>query len=262
MRVPVLCYHRIETPPAGFEKDSNFVTPSRFAEHIGLLASFGFTGVTVRDIARWQRGEMQLPERPVAITFDDAYTSVTDHAIPLLNARAWKSSVFVVTSQIGGTNAWDVAAPPASLMCADVLRALNTAGHEIGSHTHQHRRIKGLETRTALDELIASHDALRSLIGADIHSFAFPYGSHDAITLEMVRAAGYQASVTLKRWANTRHGNPFRIGRISVGGQLPAWQLAMKLMKMMLTPEVSRMRKPRTHELAMLRDARAASTGT
>ena len=236
MRVPVLCYHRVETPPPGFEHDSNFVTPAAFAEHLAALAAFGFSGVTVGDIAAWQRGERTLPTRPVAISFDDAYVSVLEHAIPLLDARRWPCTIFVVTSQIGGTNAWDSGAPRATLMNAVTLRALAATGHEIGSHSAGHRRIRGLSVADARAELSTSRASLASTLGTTVESFAFPYGSHDRQSLAQVHDAGYRAAVTLKRWANGRAANPLRLGRMSVGGPVPAWQLGLKLAKLFVTP--------------------------
>jgi peptidoglycan/xylan/chitin deacetylase (PgdA/CDA1 family) len=236
VRVPVLCYHRVEVPPDGAVYDGNFVEPTLFASHMHMLASLGCAGVTVGALARWQRGEQSLPPRAVAITFDDAYQSVHDFALPILASHGWYGSVYVVSSQLGGTNAWDTGAPRAALMDTPTLRAMAAAGHEIGSHSRRHRRIRGLDDATARDELRGSREELEAALGAPVESFAFPYGSHDAQALANVRAAGYRSSVTLKRWANGRRTNPLRLGRVGVGGPLPAWQLRLKLFKAMLTP--------------------------
>ena len=236
MRVPVLCYHRIEVPPPGAEDDSNFVTPVRFAEHLRTLKSFGYSAVTVRDIARWQQGAAPLPPRSIAITFDDAYESVLRHAIPVLEAYSWPCTIYVVSSQLGGTNLWDDTAPRTQLLNAGALTALAHAGHEIGSHSRTHRRIRGLDDATARDELRISRASLESAVGAPIDSFAFPYGSHDARSMQQVRDAGYGSACTLKRWANGRRTNPMRLGRMSVGGPLSVQMLAMKLLKVHLTP--------------------------
>ncbi len=236
MRIPVLCYHRIEAPPSGAETDLNFVTPNRFAEHMDMLAASGCTGVTIGDIARWQRGEIALPARSVALTFDDAYASVATHALPVLQQHGWPLTVYVVSSQVGGTNAWDVGAPRASLLDAHALRSLIAKGHEVGSHSRHHVRIRGLDDQTATDELRGSRQDLEALLGAQVDSFALPYGSHDARTGRQLHAAGYRTACTLKRWANGRHGNPLRLGRMSVGGSLATWLLQLKLLKLMLTP--------------------------
>lgn len=236
MRVPVLCYHRVEVPPRGAEYDTNFVTPSQFASHLRALANFGCHAVTISDITRWQRGTHTLPARAVAITFDDAYESVRDCAVPLLDSHGWPATIFVVSSQLGGSNSWDVDAPRAQLLDADALGALARAGHEIGSHSRNHQRIRGLDETSARDELAGSRATLEQKIGAPILSFAFPYGSHDRLALERVREAGYSSACTLKRWANGRHANPYRVGRMTVGGPVSTRVLTAKMFKLLLTP--------------------------
>ena len=237
-RIPMLCYHRIEAPPTDTPDDQNFVTPERFAQHVSMLARLGFTGVTVRDIVHWQRGETTLPARPIAITFDDAYDSVVRHALPTLTARDWRCTVFAVTTCVGKSNVWDPGAPRATLLDVAALRALHDAGHEIGSHSRRHRRITTLSAAEAADELAGSRRELEAMMGVPVTSFAFPYGTHDRITLDRVREAGYLAACTLKRWGNGRRTNPLRFGRMSVGGTLGSWQLAAKLLKMLATPSL------------------------
>ena len=232
----MLCYHRIEQAPVDRPLDQNFVSPERFASHLALLAQWGFTGVTVRDVTQWQRGERELPARPVAITFDDAYDSVVHNAIPLLTARHWTCTVFAVSSCVGGTNTWDVHAPRATLLDATALRALHNTGHEIGSHSRHHKRITTLSATDASDELLGSRHDLEQQLGMPITSFAFPYGTHNPLTLARVRDAGFHAACTLKRYGNPRNGNPLRMGRMSVGGPLSDAQLTYKLLKLMLTP--------------------------
>jgi peptidoglycan/xylan/chitin deacetylase (PgdA/CDA1 family) len=232
----VLCYHRVEDPPRGHDADTNFVTPARFAAHLAALGAAGFSGVTIRDVLAWQRGERTLPPKPIAITFDDAYESVRRHAIPLLDGAQWPCTIYVVTGELGGTNRWDSAAPPATLLDGAALRALADAGHDVGSHTQTHVRVRGLDRATALAELRTSREQLQAVLGAPVTSLAFPYGSHDARALDAVREAGYTGAVTLKRWWNGRGTNPLRLGRIGVGGPLSAAQLRAKLLKARLTP--------------------------
>jgi peptidoglycan/xylan/chitin deacetylase (PgdA/CDA1 family) len=236
VRVPIFCYHRIEVPPTRAPADTNFVTPDAFRAQLRLLASLGCTGVTVSAIARWQRGEQPLPPRAIAITFDDAYSSVADAAIPMLAEYGWLSTIYVVSSELGGTNRWDPNASPASLLDVAALRALASRGHEIGSHTRNHVRIRGLNVALATDELTASRNELEQTLSQPVTSFAFPYGSHDNTSLAQVRDAGYRSACTLKRWANPQRGNAFRLGRMSVGGPLTSWQFGLKLAKLYATP--------------------------
>lgn len=235
-RVPILCYHRIEQPPAGAEHDRNFTSPARFAEQLRRLSDVGCTGVTISALLRWQRGEGTLPPRAVAITFDDAYASVVDEAFPILARHRWPSTIYAVSAHLGGTNSWDPEAPRATLLDATALRDARADGHEVGSHTRHHRRVRGVAAGEAGEQLAGSRRDLEDALGAPCESVAFPYGSHDRATLAAVAAAGYRGACTLKRWGNGRRTNPLRLGRMGVGGPLPSWLFTAKLSKLLLTP--------------------------
>jgi peptidoglycan/xylan/chitin deacetylase (PgdA/CDA1 family) len=235
-RVPILCYHRIEAPPASRVGDQSFVTPELFERHVAALARLGYTGVSVADVVRWQRGEGRLPARAIAFTFDDGYESVLTHAVPTLRRRGWSGSVFVVSREVGGTNAWDPNAPPARMLDEAGLRTLVAEGFEIGSHTRHHKRVTTLGEAEVEPELAGSRRDLEDLVGRRVESFAFPYGTHNTAALYRVAATGYRAAVTLKRWANGRSTNPLRLGRASIGGRVSPTLLLAKVAKMYLTP--------------------------
>jgi peptidoglycan/xylan/chitin deacetylase (PgdA/CDA1 family) len=236
VRVPILCYHRVETPPAGAAHDTNFVTPALFGAHLAALAALGFEGVTVAQLLRWQRGETTLPPRPVVITFDDAYASIEAYAFPLLAARGWPATIFAISAFLGRSNTWDPQAPPSALLDATALRDALRVGHDVGAHSRHHRRLRGLDATASHEELAVAKTELEQALGTPCDSLAFPYGSHDRATLAAVQRAGYRGACTLKRWTNGRRTNPLRLGRMSVGGTLSPWMLMAKLGKMFLTP--------------------------
>src|SRR5207244_4205263 len=62
---------------------------------------------TLSQVAAWAAGRAALPPRCVALTFDDAYACVFEHAAPVLRGLGWPATVFVVTGRIGGWNEWD-----------------------------------------------------------------------------------------------------------------------------------------------------------
>lgn len=223
-------------PPRGREHDTNFVTPALFGAHLEALARLGCTGVTVRDLLAWQRGERALPPRAVVITFDDGYQSVASEALPRLEALGWGATLFLVAGCLGATNAWDTAAPVARLLEPAAVRALASDRVEIGAHTMTHRRVPDLTADDLRVELVEAKQRLESVVGAPLTSFAFPYGTHRAPSLRAVREAGYAGAVTLKRWGNGRGTDPYRLGRLSVGGDVPPWLLVAKLVKLLCTP--------------------------
>lgn len=238
MWIPALCYHRIEVPPHVARDDTNFVTPDMFAGQLDWMKRLGYTGVTIGQVLAWQRGVASLPTRPIAITFDDAYDSVVSQALPRLSALGWPCTVYAVSAYLGDRNRWDPSAPPARLLDAAALRAMLQAGHDVGAHTRHHRRVRGLDGDTAREELAGCREDLEQSLGAACTSFAFPYGSHDRLTVQRVRDAGYAGAVTLKRRTIRKGGDPFRLGRMSVGGPLSHALFALKLAKLQFTPSV------------------------
>lgn len=239
MRVPMLCYHRIEEPPPHASGDTNFVRPAHFAAHLSALARLGFHGVTVHDVLSWKAGRSTLPPHPIAITFDDAYESVVTTALPLMGVYRWQATVYAISGYLGERNTWDPGAPPARQLDAAALRTILADGHDVGSHTRHHQRVRGLNGVQLQEELASSKDDLEQQLGTACTSVAFPFGTHDRTVLDATQDAGYLGACTLKRWANGRRTNAFRLGRMSVGGPLPPWLLLAKLGKLMLTPSAN-----------------------
>ena len=65
LRVPILMYHYISTPPAGadiYRKDLS-VTPERFAEHLRYLPDAGYTAITLDDLLYALAQGRPLPAR-------------------------------------------------------------------------------------------------------------------------------------------------------------------------------------------------------
>ena len=55
------------------------------------------------------------------------------------------------------------------------IRRIHAAGHEIGSHSHRHEWLPGLDRRALRETLQASKDALEQCIGAPVTTFVPPW---------------------------------------------------------------------------------------
>lgn len=141
------------------------------------------------------RGTLPGGKPNVAITFDDAYVSVAEHALPELLARGFHSTIFVPVGALGRRPTWPV--EPGSLdadetvMSADQLTPLRSTLVTLGSHTNTHPRLSQIDARLAQEEIEDSRLKLQDLTARQVRLLAFPYGDHDASTIELCRAAGY-----------------------------------------------------------------------
>jgi peptidoglycan/xylan/chitin deacetylase (PgdA/CDA1 family)/glycosyltransferase involved in cell wall biosynthesis len=193
--IPVLMYHRVLPDSAERPSHGIWVTGSMFARQLASLHRRGFEAITFLDYALFLQGKKPLPRRPIILTFDDGYGDNYDVAFPLLQKWGFKAVVYVVTDRERRTNFWDKEEPPASLLTPSQLMELHRSGMEIGSHTVTHARLTEVSADFARNELINSKKNLEEMLGAEVPSFAYPYGSLDARVKEMVEEAGYKFAV-------------------------------------------------------------------
>jgi len=124
MKLTILMYHKIDELPNGVRHPGNYVRPAEFERQMDALLAWGYR--TIR-FEQWiddrdSRSATALPEKPLIVTFDDGYTCFDTHAWPALRARGMNATVFLVSGQIGGTNAWEsdeIALPMFRLIAGD-----------------------------------------------------------------------------------------------------------------------------------------------
>ena len=131
-------------------------------------------------------GPAQARTTVVSLTFDDGRASQFQTR-QMLAAHGMRATFFVNSGQIG-------TAPSSSHMRLDQLRALRAAGHEIGGHSFEHRRLTDLSAAEAYRQVCSDRVVLESLGLGPVVSFAYPYGADDATTRAIVRACGYRAA--------------------------------------------------------------------
>jgi peptidoglycan/xylan/chitin deacetylase (PgdA/CDA1 family) len=213
------------------------VEPGLLREHLDCLLGIGAVLLTVGEVAARLR-EGRLPERAVALTFDDAFASVVEQAAPLLAERDIRATVFAVAARLGTTNAWSTQpsrVPRRRLAGAEDLRQLSEAGWEIGSHGWEHLPLSEVDDRLARRELVDSRTELEQRLGAPVTSFAAPYGTapvgYTRALLERTYAAACSGGIGLAvhgtdPWALPRVDvhylrRPELLRRVALGGLRP-----------------------------------------
>jgi peptidoglycan/xylan/chitin deacetylase (PgdA/CDA1 family) len=189
-RLAVLLYHNVGPLIPGTNRWLT-VSPERFARHVRWLAKHGYTGISARQWLDHLRGQGELPRKPVLFSFDDGYQSLSEHAFPVLREHGFSAVVFIVTSLIGKTNAWDEAKGDSSmrLLGADELRTWAGQGIEFGAHSRTHADLRTLRGPALRAEVAGSRADLEQVLGREVCSFAYPYGFYD----DEVRAAVAEA---------------------------------------------------------------------
>lgn len=189
-RLPVLLYHHVGPQRPGTPPDLT-VSPQKFAQQVQWLARRGYQGIRPADWLRWYREGKGLPDKPVLLTLDDGYADLVDYALPILRRYGFGAAVYIVTGQLGGTNAWDEAKGSGThrLMTAEQIRYWATQGIEFGAHSRTHADLTSLTSGELREEVLGSGSDLADLLGSRVVSFAYPYGFHNRAVDNCVRGA-------------------------------------------------------------------------
>lgn len=231
----ILMYHQVgEFTPMRTHR-ANYCDRHRFAAQMALLARLGYRVIDLDTALAGLRGERDLPERAVVLTFDDGYQNFLEHALPVLQRHGFSATVYAISGWLGQRAEWfakDPGRPIPHLMDGATLRALRAEGITIGSHTANHVRLAEVDAATRRRELSASKAALEDVLGAPVEHLCYPFGSFESDTITAAAECGYRSATTCLRGAATPEDHPLVLPRkaISFGDNLLGfwWKLAMK----------------------------------
>ncbi|HEX3993555.1 MAG TPA: polysaccharide deacetylase family protein [Acetobacteraceae bacterium] len=200
-RLVILYYHDI---PA--------VSRARFARQMDKL----MRRATVV-AADWRGGPIK--GRVCAITFDDAFVSVIDNALPELAKRQLPSTIFVPVGALGGPPGWAMEAncAPGEIVADEhLIRSLPSSLVTLGAHTMTHPVLSRLPRATARAEIEQSRTLLSAMTGQDVRLMSFPYGDYDQEVVAMCETAGYDLVYGIVPTTVDPQDSAFIRGRVAV----------------------------------------------
>jgi peptidoglycan/xylan/chitin deacetylase (PgdA/CDA1 family) len=131
-----------------------------------------------------------------AVTFDDAYQSALQNAVPILRAKNIPATIFVPTGYMGKSPAWiknqnhhDASETVASEV---QLKALPADLITIGTHTISHIRLTNVDESLAWKEIFESKNTLEKLLNKKVTLFAAPFATLDKKLSNLFIQAGYK----------------------------------------------------------------------
>ena len=215
-RITVIAYHAIGDCDATDDRDLLFLSPATFEAQMGYLARHRQV-VSLEDAAS---GSVPAGKPAVAITFDDGYRVLVDHALPVLERHGFPATVFVPTGHLGDRNRWDPPSRcPLEIMSAEDLRDAEARGLLVESHGHQHISLADASFETARDDLAHSIDVLRELIGRTPRFLAYPFSEGSLEAQRAAESLGFVAGFNI----SGRDGGPFARARVAIARLDPHW---------------------------------------
>jgi len=252
----ILCYHNVvastDSDPA--DKLGLHMPLPTFERQMRWLAG-AYDVVPLKELVdRSSRGASL--RGAAAVTFDDAYGGVFDHAWPLLRALGIPATAFVVADAPGRDEGfwwddpdvlraysptqrqrWLTAFRGDGRRIVDALAAARRpwppprwrrpaawhpiaeaarSGLDLGVHSATHRSLPALEERDLQCEVVQSREVIQSRTGVTPEFFAYPYGLWNDRVRRAVRAAGYRAAFTLEDGHHTATADRWALPRVNV----------------------------------------------
>ena len=200
---PVLCYHKVERRQ---ELGVTRISPRRFAKQIERLARAGWKTLGLSEVIACAIGQRVAAPNELAITFDDGYRGLREHAFPVLEGHGFRATCFVVTDYAGKLNRWDVAYGGrrfAHLAWRDMV-AWQGRGMEFASHTATHRRLTRVSDLEVFVELDRSRRSIASALDVESRAVSYPFGAVGEREERLAREAGYAAGFSVARgWSGS-----------------------------------------------------------
>jgi len=209
----VLFYHRVSD-----DRDPLAIAPRRFEAQMQVLRDEGYRVVDVVEAGRLLSGREPL-ERVVALSFDDGYRDVAEHALPVLERHGFGATVFVATGVIDGTArfTWYDRQPPV-LGWSDIAALDGSSAFSFEAHTVTHPNLTALPAADAEREIADSRSALEDRLGRAVAGFCYPGGVYGSRERDLVGRAGFSVATTCEPGANTAASDLLALRRTAIDG--------------------------------------------
>ncbi len=196
---PILMYHNFD-----LSKDAYSVRPTQFRAQLRALKAAGFVGVTLTQIADALDQGAPLPDRPVAITMDDA-RATQKTAIGILQEEGFPATMFVPSG-------WHE-------LSHEFVVSLDHGTFEIGSHTVWHVNL-ALNPQK-LYEIRDGKLGLEEWLGHSVPGFAYPYGAYRPADVAELKRVGFRYAVSIRHGVALRATERYQWPRMLISNDDP-----------------------------------------
>ncbi|MBP2628122.1 MAG: polysaccharide deacetylase [Firmicutes bacterium] len=201
-QIPVLVYHRV-----GYTTDNFTVTPERFIADLRTLQQYGYCAISLEQFQSFiDDRDVEMPDKPILITFDDGYIDNFENAYPILKQHGMIATFFIITDKL-----WI-----GDRLNPERIVEMAQGGMSFGSHTVSHKRLGELATAEINDELAISKAVLESILGKTVNAISYPQGSYNENVIATAQKLGYVTGFTVREGVCSNNSPDFELRRIPI----------------------------------------------
>lgn len=208
--VPILMFHHIS------EEADSILTPDAFTEYMKTIKAAGYETVFYKDLLGFVKGENELPQKPIIISFDDGYESNYIYAYPLLKKMNMKAEISVIGYTVGFDLYPDTSIKiiphftwiQASEMVRSGVINIHSHSYNLHQHTATGKEVSRLGVvkrkgeseseyiNTLRSDVIAANRAIKNNLGYKNIVYTYPYGAYTGTTEAVLNDLGILVTVT------------------------------------------------------------------
>lgn len=162
-------------------------TLEQFTAHLTELTDGAYHLASLDEITTALSKNDKLPDRTVAITFDGAYKSALQNAIPLLLAKDVPFTIFISPNQADGNT-------PDYMNWDDIKKLARNPRVTIGLHTSDYTRLNDDRPEEMRRQINASLARYREVLKTEPAYFAYPFGEYTKAYRSMIAESGFKAA--------------------------------------------------------------------
>lgn len=204
--ISVLMYHSVED---GAWKLG--VSKSEFIKQLAYLKEH-YTLVPLADIVAFMKGEVGLPDKAVALTFDDGYADIYETVFPLVKESRIPITVFLTTDL---EKKWG----NLGRLTWGQVREMHESGLvNFEAHGHEHINLAEAshDSKRMTEELERCRNEIFQHIGYTPRYFAYPFGYKNDTVRAFIKTAGFEAAFSINEGFINRGGDLFSVKRTQV----------------------------------------------
>jgi peptidoglycan/xylan/chitin deacetylase (PgdA/CDA1 family) len=181
--VRIFTYHEVRECVDGVEPNFYTVSPGRFSAQLETFNNRGWTSLKLEEVT-------QSPaDTNYVLTFDDATRDHHEIVLPLLEKNRCHASFYVPTAKLNQPG----------FMANSQVREIAAAGHEIGSHSHEHQRMDLMSEEEVRSQISHSIEIIADITGSKPRTFVPPGGFMNETIRKVAAEFGMKALRTM-RW--------------------------------------------------------------
>ncbi len=206
--IPVLMYHFVYTDDdKPGELNTNYILNTRLEEQLQYLKEQQYYFPSYQELSAYVKGEIDLQEKSVVLTFDDSQQGFLNYGIPLLEKYEIPATSFAIASESWDSKIKEYASEYVSFQSHsyNMHRAGGTIGHG--------GIISAMSREEILQDLQTAQDIL-----FHTEAFAYSYGDVTEDAKTAVAEAGILCTFTTEYGRVNPGADPAELSRVRVLG--------------------------------------------